>query len=146
MTKQATQARITRGEDPAEGGPGAEQDQTNGMTGDDNRRDKGIIGFWQDRNMKIFDIRITDVMAKSYKDGSTNHTIQKWGNLKKWNHPQFFLEACRNFTPLVFSVEGCLGKQTRGSQKTGRTPKQEVGQRTCGYVQVCASMPVLKTH
>ena len=69
-----------RREDPAEGGPEGEQYHTNRTTGDDNRGDKGVIGFWKEREMTIFDVRITNVTAKSYRDGSTDQNLQKGEN------------------------------------------------------------------
>ena len=71
-TKEATQARIARGEDPAEGG---QLDHTDGSPGDENRGDKGVVGFWNDRRMTIFDVRITDVTANSYRDGTTTANL-----------------------------------------------------------------------
>ena len=56
--------------------------------------------------MKIFDVRITDVTAKSYRDGTTDLNLQKGENLKNRNHLKAFLEARRSFIPLVFSAEG----------------------------------------
>ena len=52
--------------------------------------------------MTIFDVRITDVTAKSYRDGSTDSNLQKGENLKKRKHLKAFLEARQNFNPLVF--------------------------------------------
>ena len=36
--------------------------------------------------MTIFDVRITDVMAKSYRDGLTDQNPKKGENLKKRKH------------------------------------------------------------
>ena len=52
-TEEATQARIERGEDPAEGG---QHDHTDVSQGDNNQGDKGVVGFWKDRQMTIFDV------------------------------------------------------------------------------------------
>ena len=43
-TEEATQARIARGENPAEGGPNREHDHIDGIPGDNNRGDKGFVG------------------------------------------------------------------------------------------------------
>ena len=79
--EQTTHKRIARGEDPAEGGPGGEQEHTNGTPGDDNCRYKRVVGFWHDFRMTIFNIRITNITAASYKGGSTNQTLQKGGGI-----------------------------------------------------------------
>ena len=94
-----------------------EQDHTDGSPGDDNRGDKGVVGFWKDRQMTIFDVRITDVTAKSYRDGTTTANLQKGENLKKKKHLKACLKARRSFTPLVFSAEGCMGKETNAAVK-----------------------------
>ena len=67
--------------------------------------------------MTIFDVRITDVTAKSYRDGTTTANLQKGEYLKKKIHLKACLEACRSFTPLVFSAEGCMGKETNAAFK-----------------------------
>ena len=82
-TKEATQACIARGEDPAEGG---QHEHMYGAPGDDNRGDKGVVEFWKERQMTIFDVRITDVTAKSYRDGTTTANLQKRENLNKKKH------------------------------------------------------------
>ena len=59
--------------------------------------------------MTIFDQIINDVMTKSYRGVSTDQNLQKWENLKKpWR-------AHRSFIPLVFSTEGCTGKETQAA-------------------------------
>ena len=70
--EEGTQARIARGEDPVEGG---QHDHKDGSPGEDNRGDKGVVGFWKDRQMTIFDVRITDVTAKSYRDLTTTANL-----------------------------------------------------------------------
>ena len=60
------------------------------MPRDDNRRDKGVVGFWQEHRMSIFNFRIANITAASYEVGSTNQILQKGGNIKKRKH----LQAC----------------------------------------------------
>ena len=47
----------------------------------------------------------------------TTADLQKVGNLKKRKHLKACLEARRSFTPLVFSAEGCMGKETNVAVK-----------------------------
>ena len=94
------------GGDPAEVGPEGDQEHTNGAMREDNRGDKGVIGFCKERQMTIFGVRITDVMVKSYRDGSTDKNLQKGENFKKIKHLKACLEARQSFTPLVFSADG----------------------------------------
>ena len=54
--------------------------------------------------MTIFDVLITDIIAKSYQDGTTTANLQKGGNLTKRKHLRAYLEDRQSFTPLVFST------------------------------------------
>ena len=114
-TDQAIQARITRGEDPAEGSSEGEHEQTDRTPRDKNRGDKGAIGLWKEHQMAIFEVRITDVTAKSYRDGSSDQNLLKGENLNKRKHFKACLEARRSFTPLVFITEGCMEKETQAA-------------------------------
>ena len=67
--------------------------------------------------MTTFDVQITDIIANSYRDGTTTANLQKGKNRKKRKHLRAYLEARRNFTPLVFSAEGCMGKETNAAVK-----------------------------
>ena len=67
--------------------------------------------------MTIFDVQITDVTAKSYRDSTTTANLQKGENLKKRKYLKACLEARQSFTPLVFSAEGCMGKETNAAVK-----------------------------
>ena len=58
--------------------------------------------------MKSFDVTITDVTARSYRDGLTTSNLQKGENFKKRKHLKACLEARRSFTPLVFKAEGYM--------------------------------------
>ena len=67
--------------------------------------------------MTIFDVHITDVTAKSYRDGTTTANLQKGENLKKKKHLKACLKARRSFTLLVFSAEGRMEKETNAAVK-----------------------------
>ena len=67
--------------------------------------------------MTIFDVRITNFMATSYLGRYTYHALQTGENINKRKHLQAFLEARKNFTPLVFSKERCMGRETQVSVK-----------------------------
>ena len=58
-TKTAKLERKARGQDPPEGGPRGKLEHTNGILGDDNRGDKGVVEFWHNHQMKIFGVSIT---------------------------------------------------------------------------------------
>ena len=99
--------------------------------------------------MKIFDVRITDVTAKSYQDGTNTTNLQRGGNLKKRKHLKACLEARRSFTPLVFSTEGCMGKETNVAVRrlTALLSKKWDGEyaAVCGYVRACLSLSLARS-
>ena len=98
--------------------------------------------------MTIFDVRITDVTEKSYRDGSTNQNLQKGKNMKKRKNLKACLEARRSFTPLVFSAEGCMGKDTQAAFRrlaallSNKKWYREYAM-TCRYVQARLSLSLL---
>ncbi|KAL7460482.1 hypothetical protein ACHAXS_000975, partial [Conticribra weissflogii] len=65
----------------------------------------------------IFDVRITDVHAASYKRHPPARTLKTAEESKK----KRYLRACkaqrRDFTPLVYSAEGMPGRETRAAEK-----------------------------
>ena len=61
--------------------------------------------------MTIFDVWIIDVTAYSYTGSSIYQELQTMANIKKRKQLQAFMEALRNFTPLIFSAEGCMGRE-----------------------------------
>ena len=75
------------------------------------RADFLIRGVWNPQETASYDIRVTDTDARSYGNRSTAQVLKACESEKKNKH----LEACRNrhiiFTPLVASVDGCLGKE-----------------------------------
>ena len=74
--------------------------------------DKGVIGFWKQGRMTIFDIRVVDPSNKSYTNQTSTNTLNQMEQRKKTK----YLTPCNNnrrhFTPLVFSTDGKPGKDT----------------------------------
>ena len=87
------------------------------MSGDGNRGNKGVVVLWHKQWMMIFDISITDVTATGYQVRSMDHALQTEDNTKKRNHLQYYLDTQHNFTPLVFSVEEYMGRETQAEIK-----------------------------
>ena len=128
------QAQIARGEYPVEGG---QHDHTDGTPGDNNRGDKGVVGFWKEHQMTIFDVRFTDITSKSYRDGTTTSNLQRGGNLKKRKHLKACLEARLSFTLLVFSAKGCMGKEKNSAVRQLTTLLSKKCDRE--YAAVCGN-------
>jgi hypothetical protein len=83
----------------------------------DKRGDVAAHGFWQRGMTTIFDIRITDTDARSFRTKDPSKVLGKQAKDKK----DKYLEACtqsrRHFTPLVFSVDGLREKETVAASK-----------------------------
>jgi len=61
--------------------------------------DKGIRGFWAHGRECIFDIRITNTEARTHKNKGACH------------------EQGKDFTPLVYSIDGMAGHMTRAAER-----------------------------
>ena len=98
--------------------------------------------------MTIFEIRITDVTAKSYRCGLTDQNLQKGENLNKRKQLQTCLEARQNVTPLIFSTEGSMGKETHVAVKRltallSNNWDREYEEK-CGYVRARLSLSLTR--
>ena len=91
--------------------------RTHNQPGLDARGDAFVDGFWVSGTTCIFDVRITDVHAASYKRHPPARTLKTAEESKK----KRYLRACkaqrRDFTPLVYSAEGMPGRETRAAEK-----------------------------
>ena len=99
--------------------------------------------------MTIFDVRITDINAKSYRYGTTTANLQKGEKLKKKKHLKACLEARQSFTPLVFSAEGCMEMETNAAVKRLAALLSKKWDRgyaaVCGYVRAQLSLSLARS-
>jgi len=88
--------------------PTAPTDQTP-PTGE--RGDASAHGFWQHGRTAIFDVWITDTQSCSYwnKDYQKVLAQQEMDKKNQYLHP--CLEMRKDFTPLVYSVDGIAGRE-----------------------------------
>ncbi len=85
--------------------------------GDEARGDIAAHGFWKRGRTAIFDIRICDTDAKSYGNTSSAKVLAQAEKEKKRKYEAACLERRRDFTPLVYSVDGMPGKEARATEK-----------------------------
>ena len=82
-------------------------DDNNPITGE--RRDAGVHGFWERGRPCIFNVRITDTDARSYR------------NNKEKEKKDRYLQSChairKDFTPLVYTVDGITGREANSKEK-----------------------------
>ena len=120
--------------------------QTHGKRGDMLYR-----GFWERGTDTITDCRICDTDQKSYRGRTPEKVLESMETEKKKKYLQPCLEQRRHFTPLVFSVDGLMGREAeaflkRLSQKLARKWDRPYSQ-VCGYVKARVSIALVRaTH
>jgi len=81
------------------------------------RGDVAAHGFWRRGNTAIFDIRVTDTDAASYRTTDPKTVLKRHEREKKSKYNDLCLARHRHFTPLVFSVDGMLGVEAIAATK-----------------------------
>ena len=74
---------------------------------DETRLDISARGFWTKYQMALFDLRVFDPNAKRYEECYRTNEMEK---KRKYNERILQVEN-GSFTPLVFSVNGGMGKE-----------------------------------
>jgi hypothetical protein len=96
--------------------PTASTDQTP-PTGE--RGDASAHGFWQRGRTAIFDVRITDTQSCSYRNKDYQKVLEQQEKEKK--HQYLCLEMRKDFTPLVYSVDGITGREAKNAENVSHT-------------------------
>ena len=81
------------------------------------RGDIGVHGFWKKGSSCIFDVRVTDTDQPSQRGMAPDKVLEKHEREKKDKYAAACAARQRSFTPLVFSVDGLLGKETSAAVK-----------------------------
>ena len=81
------------------------------------RGDASCQGFWKRGRTCIFDMRITDTDAKSYRKKDFGKVLLQHEKEKKDKYLQTCLELRKDFTPMVYSVDGIAGREARNAEK-----------------------------
>jgi len=97
-----------------EDNPAAPTDQTlpTGKCGD-----ASAHGFWQRGRTTIFDVRITDTQSCSYRNKDYQKVLAQQEREKKNQYLRPCLEMRKDFTPLVYSVDGIAGREAKNAEK-----------------------------
>jgi hypothetical protein len=115
----------------------------------DNRGDVAAHGFWRRGATTIFDVRITDTDAPTYRSRDPAKVLAAHEKEKKDKYLADCLARRRHFTPLVFSVDGLRGVEATAagnrlavmlSAKWNR-PYSDV----CGYVRSRLAIALART-
>ena len=79
----------------------------------DIRGDILIRGFWRHGSDTICDVRISDTDAKSYQRLHPETVLDRAEKAKKKKYLHHCLRQRQHFTPLVFSPDGAMGRETK---------------------------------
>ena len=112
------------------------------------RADVGCRGFWKRGTTALFDVRITDTDAPSQSHLDPHIILQRHEDAKKKKYLDACLEARRQFTPLVFSVDGLMGVECKAATQRlaaalsakWRRPYSEM----CGFVRSRLSLALVR--
>ena len=83
----------------------------------ESRGDIGCRGFWKRGTTAIFDVRVTDTDAPSYRGQDPVKILAKQEDEKKGKYLDRCLASRRQFTPLVFSVDGLQGEECQAATR-----------------------------
>ena len=79
--------------------------------------DAGAHGFWQCGRTVIFDVPITDTQSCSYQNKDYQKVLVQQEKEKKNQYLCQCLEMQKDFTPLVYSVDGIAGREAKNAEK-----------------------------
>jgi hypothetical protein len=91
-------------------------------------------GFWERGRTCIFDMRITDTDAKSYWKKEFGKVFSQHKKEKKDKYLQTCLEMRKDYTPMVYSVDGIAGREAQNAEK--RLATYLAGKWKRGYSQM----------
>jgi hypothetical protein len=83
----------------------------------ENRGDVAVDGFWKHGRRCIFDVRITDTECRTTRNQDPEKVLKKCEKDKKDKHLRPCLQRRRDFTPLVYSVDGMAGRETKQAER-----------------------------
>jgi hypothetical protein len=98
-------------------GLNAAQRNVNEVLDDEARGDVGAHGFWKQGRTTIFDVQVCDTDAKSYGNRELKKVLEGTARRKKEKYEEACLEWRRDFTPMIYSVDGMANKHARAAEK-----------------------------
>jgi hypothetical protein len=113
------------------------------------RGDVAVHGFWKRGATAIFDIRVTDTDAPTYRGLAPQKVLAKHEKEKKDKYVEHCLARRRHFTPLVFSVDGLRGAEAEAATKRLASRLAAKWKRTysevCGFVRSRLALTLVRT-
>ncbi len=113
------------------------------------RGDVAVHGFWKRGATAIFDIRVTDTDAPTYRGLAPRKVLARHEKEKKDKYVEHCLARRRHFTPLVFSVDGLRGAEAEAATKRLASRLAAKWKRTysdvCGFVRSRLALTLVRT-
>ena len=115
----------------------------------DLRGDISAHGFWRRGRDCIFDVSISDTDGKSYGKREPEKVLASREKTKRKKYRQVCEDQRRDFTPLVYSVDGLVGEEARrAAKRLGRLLSNKwkrVHSDCCGYVTARLSIALVRS-
>jgi hypothetical protein len=113
------------------------------------RGDIAVHGFWNSSQTAIFDVRITDTDQPSHRNTDPTKVLLRQEKEKKDKYGALCIARRRTFTPLVFSVDGLLGKEATAASKRLASTLAAKWKRSyseiCGFVRSRLSIALIRS-
>ena len=81
------------------------------------RGDISCYAFWAKQRETVFDVRITDSDAPAHRTVEVPKLLARQEKEKKSKYLKSCLEMRKDFTPLVYTVDGVAGREARSAEK-----------------------------
>jgi hypothetical protein len=81
------------------------------------RGDAGAHGFWQVGHITIIDVCIADTQSCSYRNKDYQKVLVQQEKEEKHQYLCPCLEMWKDFTPLVYSVDGIAGREAKNVER-----------------------------
>ena len=112
--------------------------------------DKGIRGFWSVGRECIFDIRISNTESRTHRNKDPTKVLQAQEKEKRGKYEGACHEQRKDFTPLVYSIDGMAGPATRAAEKRMASRlawkwKREYGEMV-GYIKTRMALAVVRSN
>jgi hypothetical protein len=113
------------------------------------RGDLAVHGFWTKGQTAIFDVRITDTDQPTNRKIDPSKVLLRHEKEKKSKYGALCIAKRRSFTPLVFSVDGLLGKEATAASKCLAATLAAKWKRSyseiCGFVRSRISIALVRS-
>jgi hypothetical protein len=108
------------------------------------------LGFWKRGRECVFDVRITDTQTRTCRNQDPIRVLEKCEREKKNKHLEACLERRKDFTPLVYSVDGIAAREAKAAERRLASAlawkwKRQYSEM-CGFVRVRMALAVVRAN